>query len=253
MSKSNSAVESQCGIYRIFLAGTKRSYVGQAKNIHHRWSDHERGLQRGNHHAKKLQRAWNKYGSENFKFEVLELCPCDALTLLNREQYWMDVFQAYKLGFNCSKSAGLSTLGTRHSPETRAKIGAKARGRVLSDETKEKIRQKMKDRGFTIEHRNNLSITTKKRMLESPDRLRLAQWSSAHPQEGEANSFYGRRHSEGARQLIGKANQGREATPELRATRSKNASGSNNPMFGRTHSTETKEKIRQARLNRVSK
>lgn len=254
MNETSNAVEPTSGIYRIFLIGTERSYVGQAKDIEHRWYDHKRTLLKGTHHAKRLQRAWDKYGEKSFKFEVLETCSCDARLLLNREQHWMDTLQAYKRGFNCSKSAGLSTLGVTHSSETKAKISAKAKGRITSDETKEKIRQKMKNRVFSKEHLQRLSEAGKKRMSGvSPDKLKLAQWVKEHPPEGDANGFYGKHHSEETRQLIRQANKGREATPELRATRSKNASGTRNPMFGKTHSEETKEKIRQARIKRVSR
>jgi group I intron endonuclease len=257
MNETNNAVESTCGIYRIFLIGTDRSYVGQAKNIDHRWYDHKRTLLKGTHHAKKLQRAWNKYGEENFKFEVLEVCPCDAYLLLNREQHWMDTLQAYKRGFNCSKSAGLSTLGVTHSSETKAKISAKAKGRITSDETKEKLRQRMKNRVFSKEHLQHLSEAGKKRMSGSPDKLKLAQWSKEHPRYGDSHPLFGKHHSASSKLKMSestkKYHKDHPATPELKALRSKNAKGLFNPMFGRTHSEETKEKIRQARLKRVSR
>jgi hypothetical protein len=48
------------------------------------------GELRGNRHPNRhLQSAWNKYGAQAFKFEVLEIVPKDRLTA--REQYWLDL------------------------------------------------------------------------------------------------------------------------------------------------------------------
>ena len=77
------------GIYGYFCLITGMVYVGQGKNIWKRARDHEKGLARGTHHCTYLQNAWNKYGSENFEWRVIELCSCEE-ELTEREQHWIN-------------------------------------------------------------------------------------------------------------------------------------------------------------------
>jgi len=241
-----------CGVYCISLVNTERNYVGQAKDVFKRWREHRWALSKGVNKSKRLQRAWNKYGSAAFLFRVLEECPCDPLVLLTREQYWIDELQAHKKGFNCSPVAGLSTLGVKFSASTKAKISEKAKGRVISEETRRKISDALKGRLFSSEHRARLSKVSTQRMLTSPYRFIIGKWSHNHPRFGKDNSFYGKHHSDDVKLIMSEKHQGKTASSELCALRSKNATGKNNPMFGRKHSEETKEKIRQARILRVT-
>lgn len=57
-------------IYLIRNTITNDGYIGQAFNTRKRWSRHTWALQR-NIASQHLQRAWNKYGSTNFTFEIL--------------------------------------------------------------------------------------------------------------------------------------------------------------------------------------
>jgi len=59
------------GIYAIVNKLNGVVYIGQAINIRKRWASHNHYLARGNHRNCYLQRAWDKYGSENFEFTVL--------------------------------------------------------------------------------------------------------------------------------------------------------------------------------------
>lgn len=237
-----------CGIYHIFLMNTGRSYVGQARSIYKRWKEHRWALLKGVNKAKRLQRAWNKYGPNAFIFEVLEECSCDPPMLLEREQHWINKLQAHKKGFNCSPVAGLSTLGVKCSASTRAKISKKSKGRLISKETRDKISSALKGREFSAEHKIRLSKAGTKRMLTSPDRSNIGEWSHNHPCFGKSNSFYGKHHSNETRRVMSDKHKGRVASPELCAIRSKNAIGQKNPMFGRKHSEESKEKMRLTRL-----
>ena len=48
-------------------------------NFGDRWDCHKAQL-RGNYHDNPhLQNSWNKYGEENFKFEILEICNIEGL------------------------------------------------------------------------------------------------------------------------------------------------------------------------------
>lgn len=66
------------GIYVIFNNHTWRVYVGQASRFKRRWSDHQNGLQNGNHQNKFLLNDYLKckeeLGHDNFlEFHVLEV------------------------------------------------------------------------------------------------------------------------------------------------------------------------------------
>lgn len=99
-----------------------------------RWSRHVNCLNPDTHHSIKLQRAWNKYGSEAFVFEILE--ECELENCIKCEQHYLNIilhanqddniFDNY--GLNINRVAG-SRLGMRHSDEARIKMSNSRRGR----------------------------------------------------------------------------------------------------------------------------
>ena len=56
------------GLYAIRHINTRKAYVGSSTNIKERITTHKRMLNRGNHHCSHLQRAWDKYGQNQFEF-----------------------------------------------------------------------------------------------------------------------------------------------------------------------------------------
>lgn len=71
--------EDFCGIYKIENLVNGKVYIGQSKHVKQRWSEHKKALRKGYHRNQFLQRAWDKYGEENFSHEILELCEIDEL------------------------------------------------------------------------------------------------------------------------------------------------------------------------------
>ena len=80
------------GIYRIYNYVTNKSYIGSSVNIKERWQEHRRRLRNNTHENIFLQRAYNKYGKENFKFIIHEVVS-DESKLIEIEQYWIDNFK----------------------------------------------------------------------------------------------------------------------------------------------------------------
>ncbi len=78
------------GIYKIENIVSLIVYVGKTINIKNRWKQHIAALNENKHCNTHLQRAWNKYGPENFKFEILELCNKNKLS--EREKYWINYY-----------------------------------------------------------------------------------------------------------------------------------------------------------------
>ena len=94
------AREKICGIYKIENLVNGKVYVGQTIDLHKRKLEHFAILRRDGHCNMHLQSAFNKYGEDNFKFSVLEICApenCDA-----REIYWIEQLRATddKCGYN---------------------------------------------------------------------------------------------------------------------------------------------------------
>lgn len=104
------------GIYKIKNSITNDCYIGSSIKIKQRSGRHLRDLNNNIHHSIKLQRAVNKYGIENFIFEVIELCDRDCL--IQREQFWMDSINPK---YNIYHIAG-SSLGVKHSKEVVIKM-----------------------------------------------------------------------------------------------------------------------------------
>lgn len=84
----------ECKIHNI----SNGIYIGQSSNINRRFLQHKKELI-GNYHINKhLQNAWNKYGENNFTFEIIEECPIDKLN--EREIYWIQYYDSFKNGYN---------------------------------------------------------------------------------------------------------------------------------------------------------
>ncbi len=77
------------GVYKIKNVVTKESYIGQSKDIYVRFSQHKSWLNQNIQPNKRLQNSWNQYGSNNFKFEILEECLPDRTILILLEKSWI--------------------------------------------------------------------------------------------------------------------------------------------------------------------
>ena len=55
-------------IYFIVNTTTGKKYIGETINFKERKSKHLSYLRKNSHHSKKLQRAYNKYGENNFEW-----------------------------------------------------------------------------------------------------------------------------------------------------------------------------------------
>jgi group I intron endonuclease len=68
----------------------------------------------------RIYKALLKYGYSNFMLEILEYC--EKSCLIEKEQYYLDLL---KPEYNILSKAG-STLGFKHSEETKAKMRIKS-------------------------------------------------------------------------------------------------------------------------------
>jgi group I intron endonuclease len=136
------------GVYCFRNKINGKVYVGSSgrdEGVPYRVDENLADLRKNEHHNIYLQRSWNKYGEENFTVEVLEFCSSE--TSLEREQYWLDFYDACNpaKGYNLCPVAG-SRLGAkctpeaienmRKSPEERAAMAERARKQFASEEAR---------------------------------------------------------------------------------------------------------------------
>jgi group I intron endonuclease len=153
-------------IYKIqSIKKPERIYIGSAVLFAQRKRQHLHLLRKGNHHSRKLQNHYNKYGEADLVFKIITGCPKEQLIAM--EQFYIDALNPW---FNATPIAG-STLGLKMSEESRKRIGKAAKGRVAWNKGKKmsleyreklsKIHTGVKRNPFTEEHKHNLSLSQK--------------------------------------------------------------------------------------------
>jgi len=126
--------EKPC-IYQFKHKESGKIYIGSARNGLKARTYVHLSIKRG---CPKFQAALEKYGIDAFERSILEYC--DPEILIEREQYYLDTLQPFnEAGYNICKIAG-SIIGYKHSEEAKQKIGLVHKGKIVSDETKQKQR-----------------------------------------------------------------------------------------------------------------
>jgi group I intron endonuclease len=122
------------GIYTIKSLKDNKILVGQSTNIFSRLSQHKFHLRNNTHDNRHLQNAYNKYGVDNFQFEVLVVC--EEQYLYSEENYWCNLLNTHnhKFGYNIKPTNPNGNY--RHSEETKLKISEKLKGYKHTDEFK---------------------------------------------------------------------------------------------------------------------
>ena len=85
-------------IYKITNKINSKCYIGQTKNYTKRFSAHKNALRKNKHDNAHLQAAWNKYGEENFSFDIIE----HTEDYNNREKYYIAYYKSdnVEYGYN---------------------------------------------------------------------------------------------------------------------------------------------------------
>jgi group I intron endonuclease len=163
-------MEAKSGIYSITNTVNGKMYVGQAVNLKSRKAHHFNDLKRNKHRNIHLQRAYNKYGKDNFIFKVILYC--EPFELTRYEQAIVDITSNI---YNIRKLCVISSLGINPSEETKRKTSESNKGKYFGTE----------------ESRRKLSEAQKGKVMSEESRRKN---SEAH--KGEKNPMYGKCTSE---------------------------------------------------------
>lgn len=96
------------GIYAIVNRVNDHAYIGSTIYcLARRRASHRCLLAKGKHGNARLQRAWKKYGAENFDFVILERIEAkDKSTALIKEQEWIERWSRCSECYNLTPAAG---------------------------------------------------------------------------------------------------------------------------------------------------
>ena len=146
------------GVYEIKNIVNNHRYIGSTVNIFKRWHNHKRALRHNKHHSAYLQNAWDKYGEDNFEFNVLLICDKE-----NNILYEQKCMEKMNPEYNISLTAG-SSLGVKRTEETKRKMSLAQSGenhhmfgKHLSEETKRRMSIAQTGKSLSEEHIINLS------------------------------------------------------------------------------------------------
>jgi hypothetical protein len=209
------------GIYKI-TSLTEKVYIGQSVDIENRFKTYLRYACKS---QPKLLASLKSHGSENHKYEILELCDKELLSI--KEKYFVDLYQSFNSyhGLNVRDGGGNKAS---LSFEQKEKISNSLKGKKHTAERIEKNRSSQLGKKLSKEHKENIGKGVKGKMLgvKLSDEHRLKMSIS---RKGKIPWIKGKNHSEKTKQIL------REKS-----------SGENNSNFGKQKTQESKNKTSES-------
>jgi group I intron endonuclease len=202
-----------CGIYCIENLTNGKKYIGQSVNIKRRLSVHKTLLKNGKHDNEFLQRAWNKYGADNFNFYTLVECDISELDTL--ETYYINLHNTtddsngynHESGGHINKTLsedtkikiGKANKGHRHTSETKAKMSKRRMGHEVSEETRRKISESEKGKAVSEGVKRRLSEVNTGKILSDKTKNKISQSTRGKPKSEEHRRHIKENHAKGYR------------------------------------------------------
>lgn len=122
-------------VYKITNTITNECYIGVDTYFPKRIGQHKSNLKKNQHKNKHLQYSYNKYGEDNFSFELFYECK-NREEMLSKEIEFINLFNSNREGFN-KTFGGEGSFGFQHSQESLRKMSSWKR--VMTDEWKQNI------------------------------------------------------------------------------------------------------------------
>ena len=180
--------EKICGVYKI-TSPSGQIYIGESSDIKRRWKDYKHSKGKG---QPKLKNSFQKYNVNQHIFEIIEECLFEDLKC--RERYWQDFYDVLNGGLNCSLTE-CGELKKETSEETLQKLSNSLKGRIFSEEHKNKISQSLKG--------ENNGMYGKKGILNPMFGKGL---------KGEDNPWFGKTHTEETKNKMSIAKKGNQSS-----------------------------------------
>lgn len=241
------------GIYCITNIQNNKKYIGKSFDIEKRINGHKKMLNEKFHHNFHLQNSWEKYGENNFVFEIIEFGNFNNDELNKKEMYWINFYKSYNPQYGYNKTYGGD--GGILTKEIREKISKSSMGKILSNETKSKLSIAFSGKnnpmygkrgslhpGYGLkrsqEFKDNLSKKLKGHKVSKEQVEKMLKHRRKYV--GENNPFYGKKHSNDTKMKISNANKGRKLSDEHKQLLL-------SINTGRIHTEESKLKMAKAR------
>ena len=146
------------GLYCITNKINGKKYFGQSIDLERREKQYFNQSHFPNDH---LKNAFNKYGEENFNFEIIKVCKEKYLDRL--EKLYIRIYDTMNKNKGYNKESG-GHLNKHHSDESKQKMSELQKGennsfydKTHTDETKRKMSESRKDKPKSKEHKLNIS------------------------------------------------------------------------------------------------
>jgi Straboviridae intron-associated endonuclease 1 len=170
------------GIYKITNRLNGKFYIGKSINIKYRFKYHKCPMNFNKYPNSPLYKSAKKYGWDNFELSIIE--DIDNIDLLNeREIFWISKL---KPEYNCTKG------------------GEGTYGRIVTEEQRRKMSEKIKGRKYSQEHCDNIGKS--KNGYRPTEKTLQLRASTRKPFK----------HSEKARQKISESRKGKKRSEETR-------------------------------------
>lgn len=217
------------GIYTITNLVNGMCYVGSTKNFQRRKADHFTSLAKNKHKNPKLQLAFNKYGVENFQFQIIEQLGYVKEWIIERENHYIVRFDSKKNGYNIGDASFGDTLSNHpNRAEILQQIGSSLRKRYAS------LTDEQWDKRFTNHRGERNGMFGKNHASSSKQKMSIAHLANseglslrfkgkpkskehcrkisdhAKTRTGEKNSFWNRKHKKESIEKMAAAHRGVE-------------------------------------------
>ena len=167
------------GIYKVTNKINGKVYIGQSVDIGKRWRQHMTAKDDIYFH-----KAIQKYGVENFEWEVIEQCKKKDLD--EREIYWIEYYDSFNKGYNCTRGGdGGPVLHGEDNPNWKGGISLdqseyiKQRYETNKDEKKEYYKKQFKQ----YYEENKDKIKEYKEVNKEKIKQQMKEWYEVHKEE----------------------------------------------------------------------
>lgn len=235
-------------IYKIQNKVNKKMYIGQTNNPDRRKKRHFSELNSLSHKNTHLQNSWNKYGSHNFIFEIID--KADSLDeILEKENFWINYYKTInrKFGYNLTDGGKTPVF----CEETIKKLSNFQKGRKKTEEHKRKISKANKGKIISDKQKKYFSDLYKERYKNGELPYLKPNYLS-----GDKHGMYGKTHTEEARKKISNSKKGKkyeelfgiEKSIKIKKEISKRFSGKNHPCFKHIDASYIKKLIDDGKM-----